>query len=94
MLQAGRSPVRVPNEVDFSIYLILPASERNEYQESSWGKKRPVRRADNLAAIYEPMSGNVGASTSRNPKGLRGRYRDNFSFLQNSSRWFLRPLLQ
>jgi hypothetical protein len=25
MLQAGRSPVRVPDEVDFLIYLILPA---------------------------------------------------------------------
>jgi phosphorylcholine metabolism protein LicD len=25
MLQAGRSPVRVPDEVDFSIYLIIPA---------------------------------------------------------------------
>jgi hypothetical protein len=44
------------------------------------GKKRPARRADNLAAIYEPMSKNVGASTSRNPKGLHGLYRDNFTF--------------
>jgi hypothetical protein len=26
MLQAGRSPVQVPDEVDFSIYLILPAA--------------------------------------------------------------------
>jgi hypothetical protein len=41
------------------------------------GKKRPARKADNLAAIYEP---NVGASTSRNPKGLHGLYRDNFNF--------------
>jgi hypothetical protein len=47
MLQAGRSPVRIPDEVDFfPIYLILPAalwpwvdsaSNKNEYQESSWG---------------------------------------------------------
>jgi hypothetical protein len=45
MLQAGRSPVRVSDEVDFSIYIILPhygpgvdwASNRNEYQESFWG---------------------------------------------------------
>jgi hypothetical protein len=28
MLQAGRSPIRVPDEVDFSIYLILPAALR------------------------------------------------------------------
>jgi hypothetical protein len=27
------------------------------------------------------MSENVGASTSRNPKGLHGLYRDNFSFI-------------
>jgi hypothetical protein len=31
----------------------------------------PVRR----------MSENVGASTSRNPKGLHGLYRDNFTFI-------------
>jgi hypothetical protein len=29
------------------------ASNRNEYQESSWGKGRPVRGADNLTAICE-----------------------------------------
>jgi hypothetical protein len=40
MLQAGRSPVRVPDEVDF---FNLPnpgidsASNRNDYQESFWG---------------------------------------------------------
>jgi hypothetical protein len=44
------------------------------------GKKRPARRADNLAAIYESNVWNVGASTSRNPKGLHGLYRDNFTF--------------
>jgi hypothetical protein len=32
------------------------ASNRNEYQESSWGGKiRPVRKADNLTAICEPI---------------------------------------
>jgi hypothetical protein len=44
------------------------------------GKMRPARRADNLAAICEPMSENVGASTSLKPKGLHGLYRDNFTF--------------
>jgi hypothetical protein len=36
MLQDGRSWVRVPDEVNelfSSIYLILPASDRNEYQK-------------------------------------------------------------
>jgi hypothetical protein len=64
MLQAGRSPVPVSDEVDFSIYLILssrtmvlgstqpPTYMRTRY--FSGGKKRPARRAENLAAIYEP----------------------------------------
>jgi hypothetical protein len=49
MLQAGRSRVRFPmRSLDFSIDLILPphygpgvdsASNRSEYQESSWGVK-------------------------------------------------------
>jgi hypothetical protein len=29
-------------------------SNTNKYQEISGGKKRPARRDDNLAAIYEP----------------------------------------
>jgi hypothetical protein len=45
MLQAGRSRIRVQMRWIFSIYLIQPhyvlgvdsASNRNEYQESSWG---------------------------------------------------------
>jgi hypothetical protein len=63
MLQAGRSGVRISmRSFDFSIDLILPtaiwhwvdsASNRNEYQESSWGEGRPVREADNLTAIWE-----------------------------------------
>jgi hypothetical protein len=28
---------------------------RNEYLESSWGKGRPAREPDNLAAICEPI---------------------------------------
>jgi hypothetical protein len=57
--------VSSPDEVDFLIYLILPAalwpwvdwaSNRNEYQESSWGVKvLPARKANNLAAICEPI---------------------------------------
>jgi hypothetical protein len=64
MLQAGRSPVRVSDEVDFfnlpnpssrttvlaSTQPLTEMTTRN-YPE---GKKRPARRADNLAAIYEP----------------------------------------
>jgi hypothetical protein len=64
MLHAGRSPVQVPDEVDFfnlsnpssctmglgSTQPLTEMSTRN----FPGGRKRPARRADNLAAIYEP----------------------------------------
>jgi hypothetical protein len=64
ILQAGSSLVRVPDEVDFfnlpnlfsrtmalrSTQLRTKLSTRN----LPGGKKRPARRADNLAAIREP----------------------------------------
>jgi hypothetical protein len=63
MLQAGRSPVRVPDEVDFfnlpnpcsrtmalgSTQTLTEMSTRN----LPGGKKRPARRAGNLAAVCE-----------------------------------------
>jgi hypothetical protein len=58
--QAGRWRVRL---LEFPIDLILSvalwpwgdsASNRNEYQESSWGKERLACKADNLNAICEP----------------------------------------
>jgi hypothetical protein len=58
MLQAGRSPVRVPNEVDFfNLPMVLGSTQPlTEMRTSNFpgGKKRPARRADNLAAIYKP----------------------------------------
>jgi hypothetical protein len=65
MLQTVRSPVRVPDEVDFfnlpnpssrtmalgSNQPLTEMSTRN-FPE---GKKRLAHRADNLAAIYEPQ---------------------------------------
>jgi hypothetical protein len=58
MLQAGRSPVRIPDEVDFfnlpnpsSRTMVLgstqPLTEMNT-RKLPGGKKRPARRADNL----------------------------------------------
>jgi hypothetical protein len=44
---------------------------------------RPARRAVSLAAICVPNAENVGASTSRNPKGLHGLYRENFSLIES-----------
>jgi hypothetical protein len=64
MLQAGRSPVRVPHEVDYfnlpnpsSRIMVLgstqPLTEMST-RKFPGGKNRPARRTDNLAAIYEP----------------------------------------
>jgi hypothetical protein len=64
MLQAGGSPVRVPDEVD--IFNLPNPSNRTMALGSTQpltdtstrnlpgGKERPVRRADNLAAICVP----------------------------------------
>jgi hypothetical protein len=65
----------------FSIYLNLltalwPLTEMST-RKLSGGKKRPARAADNLVAIYKT----VGASTSRNPKGLHGLFMDNLKLL-------------
>jgi hypothetical protein len=64
MLQAGRSPVRIPDEVDFfslpnlsSRTMVLGSSQSLTEMSTKnlpGGKKRPARRADNLAAICEP----------------------------------------
>jgi hypothetical protein len=63
VLQAGRSPVRLPDELDF---LNLPNSSNRTMalgsnqpltemstRELPRSKKRPARRADNLEAICE-----------------------------------------
>jgi hypothetical protein len=64
MLQSDRSPVRVPDDVD--IFNLPNPSNRTMALGSTQpltkmsnmnlpvGKKRPARRADNLAAICEP----------------------------------------
>jgi hypothetical protein len=57
MLQAGNSPVRIPDEVDSSRTMALgstqPLTEMNT-RNLPGGKKRPERRADILAAFCEP----------------------------------------
>jgi hypothetical protein len=63
MLQAGRSPVRVPDEMDFfdlpncsSRTMVLGSTKPLTEMSTSnllGGKKWPVRRADNLDTIYD-----------------------------------------
>jgi hypothetical protein len=60
MLQTGRSPVQVPDEVDFynpsnrtmALGSTQPLTEMST-RNLPGGKKRPARRADNLTAICE-----------------------------------------
>jgi hypothetical protein len=64
MLQAGRSPVQVLDEVNFfnlpnhsSCTMALGSTQpltKMSTRNFPGGKKRPARRADNLAAIREP----------------------------------------
>jgi hypothetical protein len=64
MLQTGRSPVRIPDEVDFfnlpnpsSFTMSLGSTQpltKISTRNLPGGKKRPARRADKLIAIYEP----------------------------------------
>jgi hypothetical protein len=64
MLQAERSPVRVPDEVDFfnlpnpSSHTMAMGSTQPLTEMSirnlPGGEKRPAPRDDNFAAIYEP----------------------------------------
>jgi hypothetical protein len=64
MLQAGRSPVRIPDEVDLfnlpnpssctmALGLTQPLTEMST-RNLPGCKKQLVHRADNLAAMYEP----------------------------------------
>jgi hypothetical protein len=91
-LQAGRSLVRVPDEVIFSIYLILPAVlwacvRLNLWQKLVSGSFLGVKSGRRVGLTTLPrsvsrISENVEASISRNTKGLHGLYRDNFYFLR------------
>jgi hypothetical protein len=64
MAQAGRSPVRILDEVDFFNFpnpssRIMALGSTQALTEMSTrnlpgGKKRPARMCDNLAGIYEP----------------------------------------
>jgi hypothetical protein len=77
MLQAGRSLVRVPGEVDFfnladpSSCTMAPESTRPLPKMSTrslpWGKKRPVFRADNPSALRMPNVWKYGSINLSQP---------------------------
>jgi hypothetical protein len=75
MLQAGSSPVRVPDEVDF-FNLPNPSS----LTMALWVKSSRHIGLTTLPPSVSRISENVGASTSLKHKGLHGLYRDNFTF--------------
>jgi hypothetical protein len=58
------------------VHGLTEVSTRNFSWRGLW---RPVRRADNLTNLMCRLSGNMGASTSWNPQGLWGLYRDCFT---------------
>jgi hypothetical protein len=82
MLQAGRSPVRVPDEVDFLNLPNPPSStmalESTQPLTEISSRKFPGGRAGRPVGLTTlppsvcRMSENVGASTSQSPKGLHG----------------------
>jgi hypothetical protein len=74
-----------PDEVDFFFQFtysfqphygpgVASTSNRNEYQESSWGVRggRRVRLTTLPPSVSRLSIENVGASTSHNPMGLHG----------------------
>jgi hypothetical protein len=81
MLQAGSSLVRVPDEVDF-LNLSNPSSSTmalGSTQPLTEMSTRNFPGGKTLPPSMSRMSENVGASTPRNPKGLHGLYRENFT---------------
>jgi hypothetical protein len=89
MLQAGRSPVRDPDEVDFfnlpnplnrtmALGSTQPLTEMSSRKfPGSKGRRRVGLTT--LPPSVSRMSENVGASTSHSPKGLRGMYGNSFT---------------
>jgi hypothetical protein len=90
MLQAGRSPFRVPDKVDFfnlpnpsSCTMALGSTQpltKMSTRNLPGGKSGWRVGLTTLPPSVIRMSENVGASTSVNPKGLHGLYRSNFIF--------------
>jgi hypothetical protein len=88
MLQAGRSPVRVPDEVDFfnlrnpsgrtmALGSTQPLTEMSTRDLPGGKQGGRFVGLTTFPSSMSRMSENVEASTSRNPKGLHSLYGDN-----------------
>jgi hypothetical protein len=78
-LQAGRSPVRIPEEMDFFFFNLSNPSSRTvalgltqpltemSTRNVPGCRKRPAHRADNLDAIYEPNVWKCGSLNLSQP---------------------------
>jgi hypothetical protein len=93
MLQAGRSPVIIPDEVDFfnfpnpssrtmALGSTQPLTEIST-RKFPGGKGGRSVRLTTLPSSVSRMSENVGPSTSHSPKDLHGLYRDSFTLPLN-----------
>jgi hypothetical protein len=90
MLKSERSPVRVPDEVEFFNLSILSsrtmALDSIQPLTEMSARKFPGGKGGRRVGLttvppsVSPISKNVGASTLRSPKGLHGLYRDSFTF--------------
>jgi hypothetical protein len=91
MLQAGRSPVRVPDEVDFfnlpnpSSHIMALGSTEPLTKMTTRNLPGGVKSGRRVGLTTLPpsvsrISENVRASTSHSPKGHHNLYRDNFAF--------------
>jgi hypothetical protein len=93
MLHTGRSPVRIPDEDFFNLphsssrtmalWSTQPLTEMSP-RNLPGGKSGRRVGLTTLPPSISRMSENVVASTSRNPKGLRGLYRDSFKIKMRS----------
>jgi hypothetical protein len=84
MIQAGRTPVRVPDDVDiFNLpnpsNRIMALASTQPLTEMSTRNLPGGKERTTLPPSVSRMSENVAASTSRNPKGLHSLYRDSFT---------------
>jgi hypothetical protein len=101
MLQAGRSPVRVSDEIDFfnlpnpssrtlALRSTQPLTEMCARKIILGVKSRRPVGLTTLTPYMSRISQNIGPSTSRNPKVLQGLYTDNFTLCSGdeTATWF------